>query len=246
VELDEAERIVLRPQSRRHLPRIVGEVARAPLATALEHAHASRRLAGSARSKPSATAPPPFRGKMLDALERAHAAGKIDLGDVDLRALRTKRLVVYAKRPFGGPEHVVRYLGRYTHRVGISNERFVSMDDAGVTFRTRDGKSVTLSGQEVLARFVQHVLPRGFVKIRHYGLHAARCATTRLEHARQLLGPAVARDERRGDNDLALDWQALLLRLSGIDLRTCPVCHQLSLTRKPLPAPLSRAPPEAA
>jgi hypothetical protein len=82
-----------------------------------------------------------FRGKMLAALERAHARGCIDVGRVDLRALHRKSWVVYAKRPFGGPEQVVRYLGRYTHRVGISNQRLVSMDERGVTFRTKDGRA---------------------------------------------------------------------------------------------------------
>ena len=127
-----------------------------------------------------------FRGKMLAALEHAHARGQIDLGPVDLRALRTKSWIVYAKRPFGGPEHVIRYLGRYTHRVGISNQRLVSMDACGVTFRTKDGKAITVSGPEMLARFVQHVLMPRFVKIRHYGLHSASKAKARLELAHQL------------------------------------------------------------
>jgi hypothetical protein len=125
-----------------------------------------------------------FRGKMLAAIEHAHMSGGLDVGRVDLRALHRKSWVVYAKRPFGGPEQVVRYLGRYTHRVGISNQRLVSMDERGVTFRTKDGRAVTVAGHELLARFVEHVLPPGFVKIRHYGLHAARHATTRLEVAR--------------------------------------------------------------
>ncbi len=153
-----------------------------------------------------------FRGKMLAALERAHARGCIDVGRVDLRALHRKSWVVYAKRPFGGPEQVVRYLGRYTHRVGISNQRLVSMDERGVTFRTKDGRAVTVAGHELLARFVEHVLPHRFVKIRHYGLHAASHATTRLEVARgRLTSSAVPRDQgaRRGE---PLDWRELLLR----------------------------------
>lgn len=132
-----------------------------------------------------------FRGKMIAAFERAHARGQIDLGGVDIRALRSKPWIVYAKRPFGGPEQVIRYLGRYTHRVGISNERLVSIDERGVTFRTKDGNAVTIAGHELLARFVQHVLPPRFVKIRHYGLHASSHATTRLEIARQRLTPSA-------------------------------------------------------
>jgi len=189
-----------------------------------------------------------FRGKMLAALERAHARGIVNLADVDLSALRRKAWVVYAKRPFGGPEHVIRYLGRYTHRVGISNSRFIAMDDRGVTLRTKDGKSVTLPGPELLARFVQHVLPSHFVKIRHYGLHSARHATTRLELARQRLAgkPAPTREHvDRPEEDR--DWRELLLLVSGVDVRLCPLCHQPAMARMALPdAARSRAPPEAA
>jgi len=182
-----------------------------------------------------------FRGKMLAALERAHARGLVDLDRIDLQTLRRKPWIVYAKRPFGGPEQVIRYLGRYTHRVGISNQRFVAMDDRGVTFRTKDSKSVTVAGQELLARFVQHVLPRGFVKIRHYGLHSASHATTRLELARRRLGAcALAPRPERADG------AELLLRLAGIDLRLCPACNLPALVRTALPEPRGRAPPRAA
>jgi hypothetical protein len=187
-----------------------------------------------------------FRGKMLAALERAHARRHIDLGRVDLRALRSKSWIVYAKRPFGGPAHVIRYLGRYTHRVGISNQRLVSMDECGVTFRTKDGNAVTVAGHEMLARFVQHVLPPRFVKIRHYGLHAASHAKTRLERARHTLSPAKATRECRASIEELPDWRDLLLRLSGLDVRVCPACHQRALVRTPLPGPRCRAPPETA
>jgi len=187
-----------------------------------------------------------FRGKMLAALERAHARGHIDLAGVDLRTLRSRSWVVYAKRPFGGPEQVIRYLGRYTHRVGISNQRLVSMDERGVTFRTKDGNAVTIAGREMLARFVQHVLPPHFVKIRHYGLHAASHAKTRLEVARQRIAPAAATPERVAASEEVADWRELLLRLSGVDMRRCPACHQLALVRTALPDARCRAPPEAA
>ena len=188
-----------------------------------------------------------FRGKMLAALDRAHARGHIDLGGVDVRALRSKSWIVYAKRPFGGPEQVIRYLGRYTHRVGISNQRLVSIDERGVTFRTKDGNAITVTGHEMLARFVQHVLPPRFVKIRHYGLHASSHAKTRLEIARTRIAPAVAPPEcvARTDAEIA-DWRELLLRLSGLDARVCPACQQPALVRVALPPPRCRAPPEAA
>jgi hypothetical protein len=102
-----------------------------------------------------------FRGKMLAALERAHGLGRVNLGNVDLQALRKTSWIVYAKRPFGGPEQVFRYLGRYTHRVGLSNHRLVSLDDRGVTFRTRGEQTVTVAADEFLRRFLLHVLPKG-------------------------------------------------------------------------------------
>jgi hypothetical protein len=101
--------------------------------------------------------------------------------------------VVYAKPPFGGPEQVLKYLARYTHRVAISNHRLVSLSDGQVTFRYKDyaddqrSKTLTLSAAEFLRRFVQHVLPKGFVKIRHYGLLANRHREHQLEVSRRLL-----------------------------------------------------------
>ena len=184
-----------------------------------------------------------FRGKMLAALDRAQARGHVDRRGLDLDPLYKMRWVVYAKRPFGGPERVVRYLGHYTHRVGISNQRLVAMDGRGITFRTKDGKCATLPGQELLARFVQHVLPPGFVKIRHYGLHAASHATTRLEIARQRLMPGAPPSDRSERSPLSDDWRSLMLRLSGVDVRVCPSCNQPTLERCALPVPRSRAPP---
>jgi len=180
-----------------------------------------------------------LRGKMLDNLECAHARGLIELGDIDLSALHRKAWVVYAKRPFGGPEHVLRYLGRYPHRVGISNQRLVSLDQRGVTFRTKDGKSITIAPVEMLARFAQHVLPSRFVKIRHYGLHAASNAKTRLELARQRLPPAKPRTHPEPIPDAA----TLLWRLTGIDMHLCPACHEPTLVRTPLLDTRCRAPP---
>jgi hypothetical protein len=184
-----------------------------------------------------------FRGKMLAALERAHARGQIDLGDIDLETLCRKSWIVYAKRPFGGPEQVIRYLGRYTHRVGISNHRLVAFDHRGVTFRTKDGRSATVAPDELLARFVQHVLPSRFIKIRHYGLHSASHATTRLAIARDRLAPGATPAHTL---DCAVDAAALLLRLAGIDLRVCPACHAPALVRTPLPDDRCRAPPRGA
>jgi hypothetical protein len=158
---------------------------------------------------------------------------------------------VYAKRPFGGAEQVVRYLGRYTHRIGISNQRIVSHDDGQVTFRTKNGKRITLPAHEFLARFLQRVLPAGFVKIRHYGLMAPCHATTRLELARCIL-----ETDRTSRRDVGLreaipalgalvPWRELLIGLTGIDPQRCPMCGELAVVSRPLP-PHARAPPQAA
>jgi hypothetical protein len=121
-----------------------------------------------------------------------------------LTPLYRQEWVVYAKPPFGGPEQVLKYLARYTHRVAISNQRLVSLENGQVTFRYKDYaasnrlKTMTLSGEEFLRRFVQHVLPRGFVKIRHYGLLASRDRNHRLTLCRRLLLPAAARGQIGG------------------------------------------------
>jgi len=149
-----------------------------------------------------------FRGKFHEALKRAFRDGKLNFrGDLRLlaqpktfaawlRPLFRKDWVVYAKRPFGGPEHVLRYLGRYTHRVAISNHRLVSFADGKVTFRWRDSarsneqKLMTLSLDEFLRRFLLHLLPEGFVRIRNFGFLANRKRATTLPLSFQLLGGA--------------------------------------------------------
>src|SRR6202142_2299035 len=133
-----------------------------------------------------------FRGKFVAALRHAFQDGSLSFhGDLQpltqpkifaawLRPLFRKDWVVYAKPPFGGPEHVLRYLGRYTHRVAISNHRLISFADGKVTFRWRDSahnneqKLMTLSLDEFLRRFLLHLLPKGFVRIRHFGFLANR------------------------------------------------------------------------
>jgi hypothetical protein len=164
-----------------------------------------------------------FRGKFLAALERAHRRGKLKIvDDADLPAMLTtlyrEEWVVFAKRPFGGARHVYEYLGRYTHRVAISNQRLLAVDEGGVRFLTKNGKSVTVAPEEFIRRFLLHVLPKGYVKIRHYGLMAAGNATTRLEVARRRLEEGGARPE---------DAVPLYPEVSLEDLiaRPCPRCR---------------------
>jgi len=145
-----------------------------------------------------------------------------------------KSWVVYAKRPFGEARHVLRYLGRYTHRVGISNQRMVSMSDDGlVTFRTKEGKTVTLPAEQFLGRFVEHVLPKHFVKIRHVGLMAASNVHTKLARARELLeGPTPTPAPTA---KTVMSWIDALLAIAGLDAHRCPVCGG-TVVQRPLPA----------
>jgi hypothetical protein len=181
-----------------------------------------------------------FRGKMLARLRTDVDAGLIDLGRADraafFDALYNTRWVVYAKRPFGDAQRVIRYLGRYTHRVGISNARLELVAPNGVRFRTKEGRNVTLAPTEFLRRFLLHVLPRGFTKIRHYGLLAAGNVHGRLERARALLSsrPPLAPPSA---GSAPRTWCEILLALTGLDLTMCPVCHERAVVRRPLVSP---------
>ena len=146
-----------------------------------------------------------FRGKFVAGLRRAHrkkrlaCAGSIQYLEDEkrfsafLRTLFRKDWVVYAKPAFGGPDQVIRYLGRYTHRVAISNHRLVSFDNNQVTFRWRDyahgnkQRLMTVSAEEFIRRFLLHILPKGFVRIRHFGLMANHRRTAFLDLCRKLL-----------------------------------------------------------
>jgi hypothetical protein len=133
-----------------------------------------------------------------------------------LHTLYRHKWVVYAKKPFGGPEHVLHYLARYTHRVAISNHRLLSMEDGKVTFRWKDythgGKKrkMTLAAEEFIRRFLPHVLPKGLVRIRHYGWMANRCRRQRAALCRALLG-APPEERQPADHDTRR-------------VRRCPYC----------------------
>src|SRR6266850_3224811 len=154
-----------------------------------------------------------FRRLFLEKLVAAHAVGRLSffgdhvhLADAQsfaafLAPLRKAKWVVYAKRPFGGPETVLAYLSRYTHRVAIANSRLISVDDAGVTLKWKDyrakqrerQKTMTLAVDEFIRRFLIHVLPKGLHRIRHYGLFAKGSCADNIARARELL--AVAKPE---------------------------------------------------
>jgi hypothetical protein len=152
-----------------------------------------------------------FRRLFLEKLVAAHAAGELQFFNGHaalaepqnfakfLRPLRKSEWVVYSKRPFGGPEEVLRYLARYTHRVAISNRRLITCDEKGVSFKCKDYriegperyKVMTLATHEFIRRFLMHVLPTGFHRIRYYGLLASGKRAENVVRARQLLAPPI-------------------------------------------------------
>ena len=186
-----------------------------------------------------------FRGKVLHILSEAYAAGLFahvqllhDPAAFGRLVARVSKLSwnVYAKAPFKKSKHVVTYLGRYTHRVGIANSRLLDVTPERVVFRTRGSDTEALHPVEFLWRLVQHVLPGGFHKIRHIGLYAAHA---KLAAARALLGmPPVPPRPRRPS------YEQRLLELTGRDVRRCPICLT-PLVALPLPSPSARAPPSA-
>jgi Putative transposase/Transposase zinc-binding domain len=194
-----------------------------------------------------------FRGKFVAALQTLWAAGGLPtLGPAEWRRLKAALFahdwVVYAKQPLGGPAQVLEYLGRYTHRVAISNERIVAVDAHTVAFRVRAdsaGKKRTLhlAGAEFVGRFLRHVLPTGFKRIRHYGLLAPSRKTARLAAARAALAlpppdPAVV--------ESVADF---MRRVARFEIAACPCCRiGRMVTTGPLPVSrplptIARGPP---
>jgi predicted Zn-ribbon and HTH transcriptional regulator len=192
-----------------------------------------------------------FHGKFLDLLKKAFEQNKLlfvaqsaSLADpvtfqLLIKVLRKKPWVVHAKKPFGSPDHVLDYLGRYTHRVALSNDRILSAHSGNVTFsfsqrlirlrRNRDRKNhnqrkfMRLQTEEFIRRFLLHVIPKGFVRVRHFGLLANRSKSL-LSKCRQLLNlsPTVPKLPQRS-------VQELMLQLTGIDISRCPLCQKGTL-----------------
>ncbi len=186
-----------------------------------------------------------FRGKFLDGLKKLVKRGElrftsgIDPQDQPqayrawLDRLYASEWVVHCKPPFGGSEHGLGYLARYTHRVAISNDRLLRLEDDRVHFRYKDykddgeWKETSLHVFEFIRRLLLHVLPDGFQRIRYYGLLAHRCRGANLKRCRQLLGVAPKAPE--GEPDEGQDeetWQERLLRTTGIDPTLCASCGQ--------------------
>jgi hypothetical protein len=146
-----------------------------------------------------------------------------------LAPIRYAPWVVYAKPPFAGPEQVLEYVGRYTHRVAISNNPLLDISDGMVRFRWRDyrdhnrEKTMTVSADEFIRRFLLHVLPEGFHRIRYYGLLGSRHRAQKLARCRELLGmPAPEPSDGQSERDYRDHYE----QLTGVSLKQCPACHQ--------------------
>jgi hypothetical protein len=193
-----------------------------------------------------------YRGRFMDALDAARKAGSlchaVAQSDASWRtlcaAMRRHNWVVYAKQPLGGPAQVLEYLGRYTHRVAISNERILGMEGSRVRFRVRDSangnrkKVMCLEAGEFIGRFMQHMLPGGFKRIRHYGLLGPAHKAANLVAARAALeAPAP-------DPVVVESVEAFMRRVACIEWLNCPHCHEgrFHVVQALLPHP-PRAPP---
>jgi hypothetical protein len=182
-----------------------------------------------------------FRRLFLELLEKAFADGQLQFFSAlehlrenlafrrYLAPLGNRDWVVYAKKPFAGPQQVLDYVGRYTHRVAIANNRLLDIENRQVHFRYkdyRDGgqqKTMTLSADEFIRRFLLHVLPDGFHRIRYYGFLGNRYRQEKLQQCRQLLGMIR---ETTPDQSTPRDYRDRYQALTGSSLWECPVCHQ--------------------
>jgi len=203
-----------------------------------------------------------FRRLFLEQLRQAFADGKLrffnnlaalqgpDAFASYLAPVAQAEWVVYAKAPFGGPQQVLDYIGRYTHRVAISNNRLIDFADGQVAFAWKDyrhesrRKVMRLDAQEFVRRFLLHVLPTGFQRIRHYGLLANRYREIKLDHCRQLLAAPAPVVELPAAQ---LDYRDRYQRLTSVSLRDCPHCGRGQMVRIEsfLPGTLPRGPPSA-
>jgi hypothetical protein len=201
-----------------------------------------------------------FRGKFLDYLGKAYQSGEVKFpGRIAnltqqtafgglLTKLYNQQWVVYCKPSFNRSEQVIDYLGRYTHRVALSNDRIVRLQGDQVTIRYRDradGDNVRLmkvDAFEFIRRFLLHILPDGFMKIRHYGILSNRNRNTKLLQCKQLLGPVMNQDEQQVEKQ---SWQELLTRITGIDPSICPICGKGRMIVKEILLPhYGRCPPQ--
>jgi hypothetical protein len=201
-----------------------------------------------------------FRGKFLDLLKRCFKSDDLIFSgrihhlkqskdfEIFRNQLYHKKWVVYCKPPFDGVKGVLQYLGRYTHRIAISNHRILNLRNGDVSFLWRDyadnnrQKIMTLKAAEFIRRFLLHVLPSRYVRIRHFGLLANRKRKNNLALCRQILGDGKTETQ---PNTRKETWQEQLFRICGIDVTLCPVCQKGKMCRVELLLPYRcNSPPE--
>lgn len=199
-----------------------------------------------------------FRGKFLYYLKKEYYINKLKFSgkDEDLKSknvfqcfidrLYNKKWVVYCKPPFGSAEHVLEYLGRYTHRVAISNNRIIASENGLVVFKWKDyrdnnkEKYMTVTAEEFIRRFLMHILPSKFVKIRHYGILSNRSRLTKLRKCKIMLKVSVSQI----DTQKKLSPAELLVKLTGVDINMCPCCSGKMATKKKLDPKIYEPPGE--
>jgi hypothetical protein len=185
-----------------------------------------------------------FRAKLLQALESSMESTCRARGTATLREAASQPWVVYSKPPMAGPQQVLRYLGRYTHRIAITNQRIVSASEGCVRFHYRDRRRgnrasiLTVTGSEFARRFLLHVLPKRFVRLRHYGLFANAHRAARIAKARLSLGASIPAQPRKAP---AESWQDLYRRITGREPDRCPACVRGTLRIVATFAPLRSA-----
>jgi hypothetical protein len=179
-----------------------------------------------------------FRSKLVETLIDAYHHKKLNLPATLkipgsfcrlMRLSSAERWIVWVEAPIGMSSPIVKYLSQYVNRIGISNSRLISFESGKVTFETRDGLSLTLGGAEFIERYMQHIVPKGFHKVRHYGLYSPKSRKADLGHARSLVPQheRVIVETATTDDDAPEPWQELMTRLTGRDPRCCPKCGEL-------------------
>jgi hypothetical protein len=186
-----------------------------------------------------------FRGKFMDQMSNACQGEKLKLDGNQYKNLKNKlyakEWIVDVRDPVKNPQHVLEYLARYTHRVAIANSRLTALKDGMVTFNINNRKQnrkeqITITAVEFIRRFLLHSLPKGFVRIRHYGFLANRNRTANLNAIRQLMGLSAAAEKH------IASLTEMMLKLTGIDITTCPCCHKGKMQLL-FEIPRRRAPP---
>ena len=179
-----------------------------------------------------------FRGKFLDYMTKAYQNGALKFKGTSApfetpeqfeqltKSLYSKKWVVYIQKPIKNPECVLEYLGRYTHRVAISNHRIVSVKDGRVTFKYKNRKTnqamlCTITAIEFIRRFLLHTLPIGFMRIRHFGFLSNRHKTENIKKIKSFLGQSA-----EPDKDAKQSIEKMMLKLTGIDITLCPCCKK--------------------